>query len=449
MNHKKILYLSIFALPLFQGSYAEDTNPKAAQTQPNVQESAPKYKDGFTVFEQGDFKLTLGGRLKVDGYYDVDAQQPGTTYGLDVANIPLKQTGNINAYKKGNFNYSLTASRVYMDVQKKFYGHLYKGYLEVDFNGDSSTTTNSYQLRLRQAYVEGCGWLIGQTWFTFTDINAFIYIFDNLYGTGRQATVRYTFKLTPELSLAIGADRPDTQLYQFAVSDATGALLPSNTGFLDNGSNNGAAKSQYPDGGMQLKYTTKQGYFALRGLIRSLQVRSKEGVNGALKSFKKSKLAWGVGVSTNFKVIECFSIIAQANMGRGIGRYIDDLNNNNGFDSVFIYPTTANAATVYKNFFKAVKAWNVIGGFSWQFTEKFSTNFAYSYTKISEPSEMKNIVATDFQKHFHRFIGNIVYDMLPNTKVGLEVLHYKRKSGTPTQLSGKDTRILASLIYAI
>jgi hypothetical protein len=401
--------------------------------------------------ESEDSSLKIGGRIKVDGFYDVDSRQPGSTFGLDDANLPLRGTTprDLNAYKKGNFNYDLTGSQVLLDAQKKFFGHTVQGYLELDFNGNVSTTSSSFRPRIRYGYIKGCGWLVGQTGYTFADGDAFIFTFDNIYGPSRQLTVQYTVNFNQEWSLLIGADRPNTQLFQFAVRSATGDLVFDKTGFFDNDPGVSSAKSQFPDGALFLKYKGRIGYVALRGLLRDLQVRTKAGANEALRSYKKSKLGWGVGLSTKVAVVDPLTLYLQGNFGRGIGRYIDDLANERGFDSVFIYPTTVGAETVFKNSFKVVEAWNVVGGFEWRLANKVSTNIAYSLTRISKPKGLDSLMAVNFQRKLERYVGNIVYDLLPNTKMGLEVLSYRRQSGTPFKYHGRDTRILGSIIYNI
>lgn len=434
--HRSILLMS---LSLLISTAMAETPKKSA------------YKDGFTVSESDDFKLTLGGRIKADGWYDVNGYQKNSIYGLDAAAIPLVGTNDINAHKKGNFNYSLTGSQLYADVHKKFFQRDLRGYLEIDFAGNNSPTSNSYSPRIRHAYVEGCGWLVGQTWYTFSDENAFINTFDNLYGTGRQVTIRYTHNFSNHWSLAAGLDRPNTQIYQFAVDSSTGETDPTYTGFFDNGDSNGAAKSQYPDAALKLKYTFDSGYICLRGVLRDLQVSIKMDDNDSLKSYKKSRMGWGVGISSNYQFCHYFTFLIQGNFGEGIGRYIDDLDNSNTFDSVFVYPTTPSAESdeSYRPHYKLVKAWNIMGGFTWNFTDKIFSNLGASYTRLKKPGGLGDLQAVDFQRSLQRYTWNVGYKLLPNTTTGLEVMHYRRKSGIPEGFHGKDTRILASLIYVI
>ncbi len=435
---RKVLRTAIAIVPLLGECMADAVIPQSVT--------------GYKIMSGDDFSLTLGGRVRVQGFYDVDGRQPGASYGLDDANLPLRKTPVLdsNAYKKGHFNYNLQSSRFSMDAHKKFRGIDYRGYLELDFNGNASTTSNSFTPRLRHGYFEACGWLVGQTRYTFSDTDAFITTLDNTYGPDRQAMIRFMYKITPELSLTMAAERPNTQSYQFAVNSGSGTTVPANTGYFDNDSSAAALKSQLPDGAMNLKYNSKWGHVALRGVLRDLQARTKIGTSlGPIENYKESKLGWGVGLSTKLKVIPCFSILAQGNYGKGIGRYIDDLSNSNPYDSIFIYPTTGAAQVVYKSTLRPIKAWNLIGGIEIHYTDKLWSNFAYSITKMSLPRILKSIPVTDLHRKLQRYAGNILYELLPNTQIGLEILHYKRKAGTTNSYNGKDTRIIVGLTYNI
>lgn len=441
MKPRKNIYLCMIVLSFLLPSIAQENYkeiPKQEQIRTN--------KGGVTLYSQNDSSLFLGGRIKLDSYYDVDSYQQGTAYGLEVTTIPLKNMGNLNANKKGNYNYTLTGCRINLDAHKIFFGKDFRGYIEMDFNGNPSATSNSYLTRIRHVYFEGDGWLIGQTLLTFADRDSLIYSLNNKAGVGRQATVRRTFELQPGLFLVIGADRPNTQVYQFAVSNASGALVSTNSGFSDNNSSFGAAKSQYPDGAMKLQYKFRDGYVSLRGLIRDLQVKTKAGANGALTTYKKNRIGWGVGFSGKLNVFGPLNILTQGNIGRGIGRYAYDLNSTKAIDSVFIYPTSISALGLVKNSFKLVKAWSLEGGLTASLTEKISSNIAYSFTKIYKPRGMGSLQAIDFHRKLQKFNANIIYDILINSKIGFELMHYRRKSGTPIVFQGKDTRFLMSFI---
>lgn len=462
MKLNKAVRLSMIVAPLLSSVFAKE----AATPATPAAHALPKYKDGYTMVEANGFTLTFGGRVKADAYYDLDGRQPGTPTGLDVANIPLKgYTGtapvSLNSYKKGNFNYTLNHSRLSMDAKKKFGSIDVRGFVEFDFNGNANTTTNSLAPRLRHAFFESCGLVIGQTTYAYTDPNSLIFAFDNLWGSSREATIRYTFKMNKELSLMIAADRPNTQLYQVGTNNAGGGLSPI---FTDNSSDTSASKSQFPDGVAFLKYESNGSHLALRGIARDLQVRTKTGASLgtattaiAREDYKKSILGWGVGVSGKLKAMDNFKIMGSYNYGKGLGRYMDELVNGLNFDSVFTYPIAGAAGTTARSSaFKAVKMWNTSLGLELRFTDKIWMNLSGAYAKISKPSNM-TVVTNNFPKSYQRYIGNIVYDILPNTRVGLEVLHYRRKTGTPSvpalatdkHYSGRDTRVLTSLIYNI
>lgn len=459
MKLNKAVRLSMIVAPLLSSVFADGTNVQTAS-------AIPQYKDGYTIVEANGFTLKIGGSVKADAFYDIDSYQPGTTYQYLVATLPLKGSSNINAYKKGNFNGGLGGSQFYLDAKKKFGSIDVRGYIETDFAGTISgfdnesdinqnqlgSTTNNFLLRMRHAFMESCGLLIGQTTYTFADTDAMIYTLENIASSaGRQLMARYTFNMNKEWSFAVAAERPNTQIFQIQTANG----LSGSGAYGDN--DNTHARSRYPDGAAVLKYATKGSHISLRGLVRSLQAKTQVNAapiigNSANRSTKKDALAWGVGVSGKLNVMDSVKLMGLYDYGHGLGRYVDELNYAKGVDAVFIYPT---AGTSHPKL-KALKTWKAEGGVEVHFTDKLWANVAYAYVKITKPKSYTTTTNEYLHKNFERIIANVIYDVLPNVRIGLEALHYrKRISGyTPTNNfphtpKGKNTRVLTSLIYKI
>lgn len=392
----------------------------------------------------GDMYLRLGGRVKLDAYYDVNGRQPGSTYGLDVAALPLNGV-DFNAHRRGNSNFSLTASRINVDVYKEFGKTKSHVFIEFDFNGNASTTTNSYTPRLRFAYGEVMNeterhiLLVGQSWTNFANIDAAPRTLNNVPPSYRTAQIRYTQRVTPCVSVSAAIEKPNVQYFQ-----NTGTA--STSGYLDNDSSNSNSKSSTPDLTMQVRFKNNAGQLSLSGVARKLQVKTVAGANGALDNINQSKFGWAVGIAGVLEVLAPVKLMGQIIGGKGAGRYIDDLANQNPLDSYFQYRTTGNLDIT--NRFEDVKAMYYNAGVMVNWTKSLNSTVGGAYTKVFTPSNVTATSVTNtFNKSMQRYHANLIYTLLPDNEVGIEVEHYRRKAGIPVEFDGRDTRVVVSYIY--
>ncbi len=392
----------------------------------------------------GDMYLQLGGRVKLDAFYDVNGRQFGT-YGVDVAALPLDGI-DFNAQRRGNFNATLTGTRLNIDAYKvlgKTKSHVF---VEFDFNGNSSTTTNSYSPRLRFAFGEVMDeterhiLLVGQGWTNFGNIEAAPRTLNNVPASFRVAQIRYTHMIMPRLSVAAALEKPSVQYFQ-----NTGVVGTS--GYQDNDSTSSNSKPSTPDLTMQIRFKNDVGQLSLAGVARKLQVKAVKGVNGALDNFNQSKLGWGVGIAGVLEVLKPVRLMGQIIGGKGTGRYIDDLGNQNPLDSYFQYRTADNLGLT--NHYENVKAMYYNAGIMVNWTKCLNSTMGGAYTKVFTPEKMTAIPATTriFHKSMQRYHVNLIYTIFPNNEVGFEVEHFKRKAGVPVEFNGRDTRFVVSYIY--
>jgi hypothetical protein len=367
------------------------------------------------------FSYRIGGTIKVDAFYDINAK--GAVFGLDAADLPLKGM-DVAAQNRRHFNAGISASRVFAEATKTFNALETNAYIELDFARDTlskSSTTTSLSPRVRHAYVKAAGFLVGQTWYTFQDMSAFTNTLDNLYGGSRQTMIRYTLDFSKYITLAVAAERPNTEYIQH------NSTLNDNSDY---------GKSQLPDFATQLKFKHTTGHMALSGVVRRLQVRVPQSVTGLSSDFTKSQAGWGVGLTGRQNIYKNSGFIWQINGGQGIGRYIDDLNNQAAYlqYGIGIRPQ-----------FSAIKAINYIAGAEIWWTAKLSTNLGASITRLSKPKT--SLAVTGFNTTQQRYHLNMIYNILPNSQIGMEIMHYHRRAGLQTKRNGKDTRILSSFIY--
>src|SRR5215831_17941860 len=192
--------------------------------------------------------IKLGGFVKTDVF--IDANQAGSYYGQYVPSSfpssPQPHTANSTV--------SMRASRFSTEFLQPVGGgtDTVKAYLEYDFMGNYDRTS----LRMRQFYAQYKNFLVGQTWSSFGDADAFP---DTLEFEGppgimglRQPMLRYTQPLNNGNSIGVsveksGTDTPFSTQYGSPVGSS---LRPDLIGFY--------------------RYENKHGHLYFAGISRSL-----------------------------------------------------------------------------------------------------------------------------------------------------------------------------------
>lgn len=464
------LLVGLYAMPV---AYSNTAGANKATAPAPVQEKkaalAPSLNPSFVTYDKFNTEVRVGARVKADFYNDLHGKQGGSTFGLDPAAIPLNRW-DYDAMRHHHFNTSLAGSRISLDVSHKFGEIQSYGYIETDFAGavsSSTRTSNNYGIRVRNAFGEVSdankvnSFLIGQTWSNFVIPEAYTITNNNLFPSLRQAQIRYTRKLTPEVSVGVAIERPNTQTYYYAV-DGTAPGVANNvrTSYVDNDTAGGFNKSAMPDFTLNLRYQKETTLFALRGVVRRLDVKAiGTGVRGimgqgsARDNFFAKKTAWGLGATTMFRIAKPLGFMFQVQGGNGIGRYIDELGNSNPFDSYFQYPAAAGSRV--PSLFQTIKAINFLGGFTITWRDNLESNVGAAYTKISLPKNINlvNPVSSTgannnalINTRLQRYHANLIYTIVPKTFAVFEVEQYYRNAGYKVNYKGKDTRLMCSFI---
>ena len=160
-----------------------------------------------------------------------------------------------------------------------------------------------------------------------------------------------------------------------------------------------------------------------------------------------------------FRIAQPLAFMFQVQGGNGAGRYIDDLANQNAYDSFFQYPTNAQGLTTSSSHFVALKAINFIAGFTINWTNNLETNLGGSYTNVQKPGSgiaffpipaAANAAANTAlpTSRMQRYHVNLIYTIVPKTFILFEVEQYYRQAGwrPGTKYKGKDTRFVFSFI---
>lgn len=193
--------------------------------------------------------------------------------------------------------------------------------IEGDFNNDPRTgnaavngatgniytqqATNSYNFRLRQAYGQFGGLLIGQTWSTFFDAdNAPESVdFNGAIGSTfiRQPMIRYSYPTKDDGTFTAAIENPVSYVY-----DNTGSGVPTKAGF-----------SRVPDFVGRWDKSYPWGALSLRGVVHQLLIKD----NAA--NLSASTYGYGLGASGIYKATGDDLINWAVTTGSGIGRYFN------------------------------------------------------------------------------------------------------------------------------
>lgn len=294
--------------------------------------------------------------------------------------------------------------------------------VEGDFNGpnhdQSETYTNSVLFRLRHAYGTVGGFLVGQTWSTFLDLNAAPDTVD-FNGPGTLALVRnpmlrYTldFGSGANLALALENDRGD----QYG-SNATG-----NTRF-----------QTVPDVHANLGYGGSWGTVSVRGVMLTYN-------NSAALASSKSAQGFGVAASGSLKFAGD-TLVWQFAGGPGIGRY---LLNSAGIGDTYPGVSIQNDGSL--------KLWSVYGvhaGYTHVWSPQLRSNVIGAYTWVQDAKKDGAVATNAVQKDFIQVFANTFWTFAKNAEVGVEYAYGQWRSfenGTP-QEKGTQNRVNASFHY--
>ncbi|MES2607302.1 MAG: DcaP family trimeric outer membrane transporter [Pseudomonadota bacterium] len=428
------------------------------------------YPAGYIAIPGSNSAIKIGGRIKADAAYYPGNTVDGGNLSFDGTRIPVRGS-DPQAGKSGGVAGTAAYSRFELKSLTQTNAGDVKGWIQTDFNGSqSSSASTSYGLRLRHALVEWNSLMVGQTTTNFHDSDEGPYTLDNngFTATARRVQVRWTQKLMDGLSLAVAAERPNTD---YLAQDGT---TKGNDGF---------GRSNLPDLTARLRYEGKQGFVSLRGIVRQLAVNVAAGEavttstssgTGALTAspasnrFASKQTGWGIGSSFKLVTSGLSSLYGQVNTGDGINQFLAVESIPSAYLQVPTVSTTGAAATRYAARFDTHTGSNAILGYEHWWTEKFRTNIAGSYTKVKNSQFAPvSTSATQVTSRLKKVLVNAIYSPVKQIDVGIEFMYGTRETigGTvdiantiPGQVSnapgsnyaggtGKATQVMTSFIY--
>ena len=253
--------------------------------------------NGFNI---GDTDVTFGGYVKLDAMYtDSSDGQIATGIGRDFY-IPSSTPVGGND-EGGTFDFHARQSRFFFKTSTKLEnGKTIGGHIELDFmatNGGDERITNSYSPRLRQAFITYDGWLFGQTWTTFMDLNGLPDTLDFIGNTdamvfGRQAQIRYTSG-----NFQVAIENPETTVTPFG--GAPRLTTDDNA---------------VPDLVFKYGQKTDWGNWSVSALARQLAYETA--------TIDSTTSAFGISATAKILLSNNNDIRLTATTGSGVGRYI-------------------------------------------------------------------------------------------------------------------------------
>ncbi len=267
-------------------------------------------------------------------------------------------------------------------------------------------------LRVRHLYGQVYNVVVGQTWSTFADPDAFPdtvdYELANSSILTRSPLVRYIQPLTEQWQLNFGIEQPDSK--------------------VDPGGTGGSARDRAPDFGANVRWEKAGlGHVQLSGMARILSVSG--GSSGSQEIF-----GGGLNLSGAVKVLGTDNVIGQLTYGQGIGRY--------GHDSSAF---NTDAALNWAGELAALPYFALMASYTHHWTERLRSSLTYGYVTVD--NEVGQPATAYYRTHYGSL--NLIWQPFPfrNLNLGVEGLYgvNEVKSGA----TGDDWRVQAGIVYSL
>lgn len=311
----------------------------------------------------------LGRTSPSDNFTDMTFQPTGADIAADPA---LGQ--------KGKTKFTAQTSRFGINSSTPTSSGTFNTKLEADFYSYGAGNRN--RLRLRHAYGEYAGWLIGQTWSTFMDIDNLpeTVDFNGAIGTpfSRRAMVRYTWGDTKAgYKFTFAAEDPEDQF---------GA---------------GSGHERLPELVARFDRTMDWGTFNLRALTHEK------------RSLSQRKRGYGLAVGGNYKLTDKDLLMVQAARVDGD---IDQMYGSNGY--------AIDAATGDIRFDRNV---GIVLGYSHVFSEQLRSTVTYGENRGQV--DLRSIdPANPGNRRLQQVFFNFIYSPIKNVELGAEYIWGRRRT---------------------
>jgi hypothetical protein len=289
--------------------------------------------------------------------------------------------------------------------------HKITGVLEFDFHttpDGNERISNSYEPRIRHAFLQYNNWLIGQTWSTFQDVKTLPESLDFIGVTDGTIFARQTMISYTSGAFEISLENPETTITPFGES---GRIV--------------ADDNSVPDLAARYTFTPSWGHIAIAGLIRQLAYIEKQDGN----DIDSDEVGYGLSITSKIMLGED-DLRIMANIGSGLGRYI-------GLNAVNSAVLDAN------NELNKID----VSGFTIAYRHLWDTQWrsTFSYAMLSADND-SDLTGLDVVKQTYSARANILYSPTPELTFGAEYAYAKKN--LESDVDGDMNRLQFSAKYA-
>jgi hypothetical protein len=335
--------------------------------------------------------LEIGGYIKADVLYSdfTGGSVAGDSVGRDFyvpATVPVGVEG------EEYLDFHAKETRIYLKSEHNLdSGDYLKAYIEMDFlvgdQGDERIS-NSYNPRMRHAYLVWNRWLFGQTWNTIFNVGALPDLLDFVGPSdstvfGRQAMVRYT-----NGPWQLSVENPETTITPFG----GGPRITAND-------------SHVPDLVARYNFSGDWGQWSIAGILRELRYEN------AAEGIDTSTASYGISLAGRYNLGERDDLRWMVSGGKGLGRYVG-LNIVNGG----VLDADGELETI-----------DTLSGFiAWRhyWSDQLRSSFVASYFQADNPTELTGLGVTSQADSYH---ANLVWSPLPRLDLGVEFIFANRE----------------------
>jgi|KBSSwiStaDraftv2_1062776.scaffolds.fasta_scaffold112535_2 hypothetical protein len=375
--------------------------PKPADTKPadpgwgdRIEALEIKSKDSVVKGDiDGSFRLPgsetsvrLYGYAEAHAIHDFGKKAPDDLFtNLMFQPTPSEAAADPSLAQKGKTSLTAETSRFGFETSTPSKYGTFNTKIEADFYSYGEGNRN--RLRLRHAYGEYAGFLVGQTWSTFMDVDDLpeTVDFNGPIGSpfSRRAMVRYTW-----------GDAKAGYKFAFAAEDPHDQF------------GGGSSGERMPELVARFDKTFDWGAVNVRGLFHEK------------RSFAEIKYGYGWGLGGSYKLTDKDTLMGQVAVVKG------DFDQQYGSNGYSIDPVTG-AITMDRNL-------GVILGYAKTFNEQLRGNVALGYNKANDPAALGN-------KRLVQLHVGAIYSPFKNVEIGAEAIYGVRE--TYSDEKGKMGRI--------
>jgi len=397
-----------------QSATADDVQSR--KDTPEKEDAADEFPGSFPI-PGTNMSAKIGGYVRLGL---VDSLDPiGSDDRFIVGSIPVGEP--TPGLDNEGFTISAKRSRVNLDMRMDSSVGTFRAFIEGDFAAEIGDT-DTY--RLRHAFGQYKSVLLGQTWSTFMDTGATPEELDfeglNANINDRQPLLRYTKNLGPSKSFAVALEDPAAEL----------------TG--------GDGKGKFADVAARINSPREWGHLQAAVLLRNISGAPTDDPTSV-----KSTFGWGLSFSgsnrfkkwsqqDNFKY--------QFNIGRGIGRYINDLDSVGGLDGVFdpegnlkVLPALG-AYVAYQHYWKRdpTAFFGRTG-----FLRNLRSTMVLGYTQVDTYA----FQADDAYRRTKRVTLNILWSPINSIDLGFELLWGERMNKDGERGNAKQFQLVGTFFF--